>query len=307
MKYSLFFIALAGFAQSVTTSYTTDLNGKRVANSTIVEDGKSKTEISQSVNGRKVPLESTEERVVSQSSSGRVIETITKKFDPNGGLVSTERVVTQEEKTSDGMRINSTIFKGDINGNMRETERRAIETHAQGQNTSMQMDVSKPDLNGSFQTVEKRTQSTQSSGGGSTSDETVYRRSENGSFYAAGRDISETSSSGGGTTVKSAHYEPRDSSQLTLTGQTVTSTVKRADGSTVSEVSLYGLYGGDGRARDRQAAPTLREQQTIERVTNRDGSVSEIVTARRPTTADPSRLGPSQKISETVCTGKCGK
>ncbi len=307
MKYSLFFIALAGFAQSVITSYSTDLNGNRVANNSIVDNGQSKTEISQSVNGRKVPLQSTEERVISQSSSGRVVETIVKKFDQNGGLASVERTVTQEEKLSDGMRTNATVYRSDINGNMRETERRAAEAHTQGANQTLQSEILRPDLNGSFQAVERRMQSMQSSGGGGTTDETVYRKSENGSFVATGRDISETTTNGSQSTTKSAHYEPRDSSQLTLTGQTVTATVKRADGSTVSEVSLYGLAAGDGRARDRQAAPQLREQQTIERVTNRDGSVSEIVTARRPTVADPSRLGPAQKVSETVCTGKCAK
>lgn len=310
MKYSLLFFvsaaSIAAFAQSTTTTYSAGLNGERVASNSIVDNNAGKkTEISQSINGRKVPLEQTEERVISQNSSGRTVETITKKFDPNGVLASTEKTVTQEEKLSDGLRARSTIYHSDVNGGMREVERKNVESHTQGPSSNTQVEIARPDPTGSFQTVEKRSSVTQTSGSGSNTDETVYRRSQDGSFYQAVRDISETTQSGGQTVKKSAHYEPADSQQLQLTAQTVTSTSKRADGSTVSDVSYYGTSAGDGRVRDRQAAPQLREQQRVERIARGDGSVTEIVTAQRPTVADPSRLGPSMKISETTCIGMC--
>jgi hypothetical protein len=299
-------IACTGaFAQSVTTSYSTDLNGNRVAGPSIVSDGTQKTQIMQSINGRKVPLEQSEERVIREGPGGKVVERITKKFDLNGQLASTERTVTEEEKLSDGTRAHSVIYRSDLDGQMHEAERRNVELHIQGSSSSTQTEVARPDLNGSFQAVEKRSVSTQTSGKSTQSDETVYRRSGSGEFYPAVREVSESTTNGSQVVEKSAHYEPRDSQQLQLTAQTVTTTTKRADGSSVSEVNLYGLSSEDGRARDRQSGPQLREQQTVEKIAGPGGSVTEIVTARRPTVADPSHLGPSVKVSESVCTGKC--
>jgi hypothetical protein len=310
VKYSLLLacvlvVGQTAFGQSVTTSYTTDLNGNRIAGPTTVANDGQKTQIMQSINGRKVPMEQTEERVIRENASGKVVEKIIKKFDPNGALASTERVVIEEEKLYDGLRQHSTTYRSDVNGNMHEAERRTAESHKQGSAENTQSELARPDINGSFQTVEKRTIVTQAAGAGSQEDETVFRRSDNGGFYPAVRDITDTTQSGSQTVQKSAHYEPSDSQQLKLIGQTVSTIVKRADGSSVAEVSLYGASAGDGRAHDGQSGMHLREQQTIEKIAGAGGSVTEVVTARRPTTSDPNRLGPAVKISETVCTGKC--
>ena len=106
-------------------------------------------------------------------------------------------------------------------------------------------------------------------------------------------------------TQKNAHYEPRATPALSLIGQSVVNTAKRADGSSVSQVELYGITSGDGRVHDNETAPHLREIQTIERTVGAGGSVTEKVTAQRPTISDPSRLGAATVIAETVCTGKC--
>ncbi len=309
MKYSLcFFVStVVALAQSVSTSYSTDLNGNRVAGPTTIATDGQKTQITRSINGRQVPMEQTEERVIRETPSGKVIEKITKKFDPSGALASTERTVTEEEKLYDGVRQHATTYRSDVNGRMQEAERKTMESHKQGSAENTQSEVARPDMNGSFQTVEKRTLVTQAAGaGGSQKDETVFRRSENGSFYTAARDVTDITQSGAQTVQKSAHYEPGgDSQQLRLTLQTVSTSVKRPDGSEVAEVNLYGLSAGDGRARDRESALHLREQQTVQKIAGPGGSVTEIVTARRPTISDPGRMGPEVKISEVVCTGKC--
>lgn len=292
-------------AQSVTTNYSTDLNGNRVAASTVVSGNGQKTEIMQSINGRKVPREQSEERVIREGPNGRVVETITKKYDQTGNLASTERTVTEEEKLSDGMRSRAVTYRSDINGNMQEAERKTFESHKQGSNSNSQSEIARPDLNGGFQTIEKRSVAIETSGNGTHADETVYRRSQDGSFIPAVRNISDISSSGSQTVEKSAHYEPRDSQALQLTAQTVTNTTKKADGSTSTEVNLYATSAEDGRVRDRQTAPQLKEQQTIERIAGPGGSVTEVVSVRRPSPGEPSRLGPARTISETVCTGKC--
>ena len=49
----------------------------------------------------------------------------------------------------------------------------------------------------------------------------------------------------------------------------------------------------------------VKEQQVVQRRTNPDGSVVETLSVRRPSVSDPNRLGDLQKLSETVCKGKC--
>ncbi len=254
-------------------------------------------------------MEQTDDKVVSENSSGRTIERTVKHFDPNGQLAGTDRVVIQEEKLSDGMRTRTSVFRSDINGQQREIERKSVEEHRQGSaqagSSNTQTQVERPGPSGSFQVVEKVSQVSETSGGGTHSDSTVYRPDGNGGFSAAVRDISETKKNGSQESTTSAHYEPRDSQQLQLVAQTVSTLTKRADGSSVAEISMYGKTGGDGRAHDNEAAPHLREVQTVQEIPGPGGSITQIVTAQRPSMSDPNRLGPSTRISETVCTGVC--
>lgn len=311
MKYFLFVAsALAfgqspAFGQSVVTSYSTDLNGNRVAGPSSVSTDGEHTRITQSINGRQVPAEQTEERVISESPTGRVVEKITKHFDPNGAVGSTERTVTEEQKLPNGSVAHSTTYRSDVNGQMHQAERRTVEVHTQGSSVSTQTEIARPDLSGSFQTAEERSSTSETANNTTHTDETVYRRSENGSFRPAVRDVSDTTRNGPQVVETSAHYEQRDNQQLQLMGQTVSTTEKQPGGSSVSEVNLYSVNAEDGRAHDNQSGLHLKEQQTVEHIPGPGGSVTEIVTARRPTTSDPGRLGPSTKISETVCTGKC--
>jgi hypothetical protein len=228
-----------------------------------------------------------------------------KLFDPNGGVASTERIVTEEQKVANGSIAHSTTYRTDVNGQMHESERRTIETHTQGPSATTQSEIARPDINGSFATAEKRSLVSETGNDGTHTDETIYRASPNGGFYTAARDVSETTKNGSQVVQKSAHYEPGDNQQLQLTAQTVSTTVKRPDGSTVAEVNRYSTHPEDGRAYDTQSGLHLLEQQTVEQIPGPGGSVTEVVTARRPTATDPNRLGEPRKISEMVCTGKC--
>jgi len=289
----------------VSTSYSTDVNGNRVAGpSTVSTDGQH-TQITRSINGRQVPVEQTEQRVLRETPNGRVVEKITKHFDPNGGVGSTERTVIEEEKLANGSVTHSTTYRSDLNGRMHESERRTVESHTQGSTTTTQSEIARPDLNGSLQVAEKRAVTSETANNTTHTDETVYRRSENGSFYPAVRDVTEKTQNGLQVAEKSAHYEQRDNQQLQLMGQTVSTTVQRPDGSSVAEVSLYGASAGDAKVHDSQSGLHLREQQTVEHIVGPGGSVTEVVTARRPSISDPGRLGDPRKVSETVCTGKC--
>lgn len=305
MKYSaLFIVAALASAQSTTNTYVTDINGNRVVASSVVSNDGQHKEVTQSINGNRVPLEKTDERVLSENANGKVTEKIVRKYDQNGQLASTERIVIDEQKRPNGSSVKSTTYKSDINGGMRETEHKTVETETTGSVTKTQSVVERPTINGGLQPVEKRTAVTDASPDKTHEDETVYRLNANGEYSAAVRSVSDTTHSGNETVTKSAEYEPlADASKMQLARQTVTATTTKPDGSSVSQVDFY-RASVPGLARDTGSAPQLIEQQTIERDKVGAG-VTETVTVRRPTANDPNRLGAPQKISETVCTGKC--
>jgi hypothetical protein len=92
--------------------------------------------------------------------------------------------------------------------------------------------------------------------------------------------------------------------QLQLASQSESTSTKRPDGTEVIQTNLF-AQTVVGRLQDSNAPMRVKEQQIVERRTNPDGSVVETLSVRRPSTSDPNRLGELQKLSETVCKGKC--
>ena len=80
--------AAVAWPQSTTTTYSTDLNGNRVADQSFTAAGTStdgeRTERFQSINGRQVPLEQVINHVVRDDASGKVTERIVRRFTPTG-------------------------------------------------------------------------------------------------------------------------------------------------------------------------------------------------------------------------------
>ncbi len=302
--YALFAVASLAAAQSTTNTYVTDINGNKVVASSVVSNDGDHKEVTQSINGRRVPLEQTDQRVLRKDANGSLIETIVKRYDANGQLASTERIVTEEQKRSNGSSVRSTTYRSDTNGGMREVERKTQDTETQGSVTKTQSVLERPTINGSFQAVEKRNSVAETTPDRSHEDETVYRLNPNGEYSAAVRNVTDMTRSGNQTVTKSAEFEPlADASKMQLARQSVTTTTTRPDGSEVSQVDFY-KASVPGLVRDPGSAPQLIEQQTIQRGAGA-GGVTETVDVRRPTANDPNRLGPPQRISETVCTGKC--
>lgn len=299
-------------AQSVATTYTTDINGNRVAAATVVASAQpgtdEATQITQSINGRTVPMQRTETRTLSKDAHGSVVETIVRKYDPNGQLASTERVVTETQLRPNGSTVHATTYRSDVNGNMAEAERATIESEKQGAVTTTQEVKELPSPGGgSFQAVEKSTLVTEVTGDKTHQDEIVYRRAlgSGGDFSQAVRDVKDITHAGNVTTETTAHYEPvATASQMRLIQQSQSTTTKHPDGSETSQVNLYGS-SWTGNASDSDSPLALREQDIIERQKGPGGNVTEILSVRRPTPSDPNRLGPATKVSETVCTGKC--
>ena len=312
MKYCLITLtwAAALLAQSSTsTTFTTDFNGNTVqasAISSVSSPGRTeRTELTASINGRQVPLQQTEERVLREDSSGKTTEKIVRKYDPNGQLMSTERVLTDEQKLAGGgSKVLETTYRSDINGQMRESQRTTSETQRQGSETHTETSIERAGLDGSFQTVEKHSAVTGTAGDQTHTDETVYRRSDHGGFYPAIRLVSEERKTGDKTSNQVAFYEADVTGSLQLSRQTVSTTTKRPDGSEVTEANLY-APSVPGVIREPGAAQQLQEQQLTTRVKGPGGAVTETLVVRRPSISDPNTLGPPQKISETVCKGNC--
>ena len=292
---------------SVTSSTAVDINGHRIADGPEVirtkSDGRTETtEVLQSVNGRSVPIERVDERVVRDDPSGRVLERLIRRYDPNGNATTPVKEVIQEQKRPDGSLTKQvSTYRGDINGGMQLIEKSTTEVQSSGSTENAETVVERPTVNGSLETVEKQSRVTVKQPSGYTEDTTTYRRDGNGGFRATVRETTEHSEQGQQSTDSAAEYELGANGQLQLHSQKVTKTVAGADGSKDEVVDIFGqnVPGtvDPGRLK-------LQEQQLIQRKPGQN-EVTETLSVRRPTVSDPNTLGPARQISQTVCRGKC--
>jgi hypothetical protein len=304
--YVLPLLSAFALAQSTTTTYTTDINGNRVAGlPPTVSADHTQTQVTQSINGHQVPLEQREEKVLRKDASGSVTETIVRKYTPNGQLASTERVVTEQQNTgAGGSVVRATTYQSDINGQQREVERRTTETRVSGNSTNIETSIARPTINGSFDTTEKRSSVSTGTDASKTTTETVYRPSQNGGLSEALRMVKQETKANGQSVVNIANYEPGMTGKLELHDQTVSTSAKQPDGSETTQVDLY-APAADGHVRESGAKQQIKEEQIITRKVGADGSVTETLSVRRPSVSDATKLGNPQQISQTVCQGKC--
>jgi len=295
-------------AQNQSTQYVTDLSGNRVssafADTAVSKDGNTKRELTQSINGRTVPLEKVERRETT-SGNTTTIEIITTRYNPTGETAMTERSVTQREKLANGGSNEATrVYRSDVNGNLQESERRTASTQVQGANSTTDISIDRVNINGGFQNAEKRNIVSATSGNRTDTKEIVYRPSQNGTMSAALQEVRTITKTGDTTSEQVAAYEPGVSGALQLARQTVTTSTKDKAGNETREVNLYAA-SIDGRVQEPGAPQQLKEQQSITRTVRPDGTVVESLSVRRPSLADPGKLGVPQKISDTICKGSC--
>jgi hypothetical protein len=252
-----------------------------------------------------VPLEQIEEKVISESPSGKVVERTLRKFDATGRPAEVERRLIEEQKLAGGgSNITETVWHSDVNGSLNESERRQVEVRVAGNSTTTETVVSRRDINGSFSPAERRSLVAEKNGDSVQSSEVLRRRDANGQFFDAQRDVRVVTKQGGRTTEQTTSYEPDVTGRLDVARQVVSTSTKQADGSEVKEVNVYGKQA-EGHVQERGTGTQIKEQQIVERKKSADGSVVESVSVRRPSVSDPSRLGSAQKLQETVCRGKC--
>jgi hypothetical protein len=309
VKYCFYSLLCAGIAlgqsgdKSTTSLLLPDLNGNRVEAAVYTAKDGDRKELTQSINGREVPLERSDTHVLSEGPNGRTTETLTRKYDATGQVISTERTVVEEKKTPGGSEIHSTVYRSDLNGQMAESERRTIETQIQGATSTTNVTIARPGISGSFDVAEKRNLVKNTDGKTVHETEVVQIPAANGQLMEALRQVRDQTTVDGATTSTTVRYEPNFTGNLSLASQQVATTKKAADGSLVTEVNLY-APAAYGIAREENATAKLREQNvTVRREMN--GVVTETTMVSRPTLQDPSRLGPPASVSELACKGKC--
>lgn len=292
---------LAGQQSSVTV--TRDVNGRSVSGPRIEAGGGQRTELLQSINGRLVPVERVEEKVLREDAGGRVVERVVRKFDANGNPGLAEKTLIEESKSAGGSTVRTTTFRSDINGRFEPAERSLTQAAQSGASITTDTVIERPNLNGGFQTVEKRSSVAQERPDGRVENTTVYRPDGGGRFVEARRESREETKKGDQVSVNATTYEPDVQGRLALRSQVAERSVKNADGSTSVERNLYRVEA-PGVAGSTGAAPRLIEQQLIDRKAA-DGGVVESLSVRRPSASNPNSLGAPEKLSETVCKGKC--
>jgi len=313
MRFFPFLVAMGvAVAQEARTLdvYKYDANGRRtpVNGFSAASGGGSsvKSETTRNLNGRTVPIEQTEEKVLSESPSGRTVERIVKINDEQGRLVRTERTLIEEQKSSNGgMHVVTSTYRSNVNGQMDLAEKSVMDSSKSGNTTSAETVIQRKTINGSFDLVERRATVMKETEKTTEADSTVYRPDLNGSMQAQEREIVKSVATPTGTRVESTLYNSKSSRQagdgMEFSTKSVTETVVRPDGSQATVTDVY-AQSAPGRASD-GTAPKLKEQLVVERKPVNGGYV-EAIAVRRPAVAD-GVLGAAQKVSETVCTGSC--
>ena len=295
---------------SVTAATSVDINGNVVLNGPSISqtrsDDASQTLVAtQSINGRSVPLEEVEQKVIRNDASGKVTERITRRYDPQGNpLPPVRQVIEEQKRAGGGSTIQSTTYSTDFNGNTQVTEKSVTEIQKNSAGQTSQTDIQRPTVNG-LATVEKQTITVNKQGDDNfQSDSTTYRSDGNGGFYAAARETDRHTVQGSQISDNSAQYERDSSGELALHGQTVTTTVTRPDGSSDSVVDIYSR-NVPGVAGDSGSAMKLQEEQTVASAPGPGNTTIQTLSVRRPTVSDPGTLGAPRQLSQTVCKGDC--
>jgi hypothetical protein len=302
-------VCLAAQQADVRQTTSVDVNGNVVADGPTIsqtksDNGSQTTVTTQSINGRSVPMEQVEVRVLRNDASGKVTERIVRKYDPQGNPLPPVRQTIEEQKRPDGGSvIQSTTYTTDINGNTQVTEKSVTDTQKSASGQTSETVVQRPTLNG-LETVERQSTVVSDKPNGYQSDSTTYRRDGNGGFFAAVRQATEHTVQGSDVSDNSVEYERGANGELQLHGQTVTKTVTRPNGLKDSVVEVYSR-NVPGVVTGNDSAMKLQEEQTIESVAGPGGSVVQTLSVRRPTVSDPGTLGPQRQLSQTVCKGDC--
>lgn len=288
--------------QKESRTYVFDPNGRRVEWSASTQGAGFSSETIRDVNGRAVPVESVEERVLRKEQGLQVTERVIRRYTPDGRPLPPEKVLVETVTRPDGtITETSTVYRGDLNGNLRPAERTHSETRKSGEQAVTETRVERASLSGGFTLVEKRaaTEVVREADRSSQREETVYVPDTNGRLVAAQRRVVHTRERDGTVEQQTEEYEAATTGALRLSRQLTSVTRRNPDGSEDTVVDVYGV-NAPGRPIEPGARPELRERQIYRSTQSPDGSVVTVFAVQRPSLNSSKELGPPEKVSETV-------
>ena len=288
--------------QRESRTYVFDPNGRRVEWTTASKGEGFSSETIRNLNGRQVPVEQTEERVLKKEEGLRIVERVIRRFDANGAPLPPEKVRIETVTRPDGsVAETAVVYRGDLNGNLRPAERIFTETRKSGETAVTETRVERASLGGSFTLAEKRTATevVREAEKSRERDETVLVPDANGRLVAAQRRVVRSREADGVVQQQTEEYESATSGSLRLSRQLVSVTRKNPDGTEDTVVDVYGV-AAPGRVIEPGAAPQLRERQIYTSRQSPDGSVVTVFAVQRPSLNSPKELGRPETVSETV-------
>jgi hypothetical protein len=294
--YPLLLLATSvAFAQQ-TATYNYDLNGHRVE----TVGSNNTTTLIRNADGREVPIQKVDEKVISDDGTTRVIERIVRQYSTDGRPGPPEKTRIEERKSSDGSTTTSTTtWKGDISGNLVLSERSVIEARQSADGSVVNTAIERPTINGSMEMVERREQVTRTTPNSQTEKTSVYTKDTNGNFGETARSTVERQINNDTTLENAAIYQGGQ-----LVKQVVSKTVKSANGEEVQEDIFLANAPGMVQAAGEQR-PQLQQRVLIDRTYGANGS-KEVIRVQTPSPNDPGQLSNPKKVEEKICTGKCG-
>jgi hypothetical protein len=254
------------------------------------------------VNGRTVPLESTDEKVISRDGTTTVVERIIKRYDANGNPGPPEIERVQMTKNADGsMTTASQLYRSDINGNRQLAERSTTTVRQLGDRTETNTSIERPSVNGDVRLAERYASVSKKTATGSETTGSMYRADANGSLREAERELTIVTVSGNTQKSDATKYTLNSDNRLDVAERRIATLVKSADGSESESVDVYGrvnsLHMTDVNANNQTR---LQQQITTERKKSGDGSTTETVTVNGRLPNDPSRFGVVERTSNVI-------
>lgn len=266
----------------------------------------SRTTLTRNVNGREVPIESVEERVLSDANGVRISERVIRRFDANGNPGPPERIRIETRTEGDTVRTLTTVLRTDLNGATQLAERSTAVTRSSAAGSETTVLVERPAPNGGFDVVERRAETSRTTGAGRTSAVAVIERKDpNGRLVEVARRTAERTEAPGAIRENAAEFEPGPAGQMRMVRQIVSATTIAPDGSSRQQVDIF-EPSAPGRVDAAGSPPLLTRRQVIETTVTPQGTV-QILSAAVADVSNPGRVGPLAKVEQTVCTGECGK
>jgi hypothetical protein len=191
-------LPLAAQEASSSTTYNFDLIGRRFETASAAQAKgpccSVNQQIARNIDGREIPVESTEERVISDDGTTRVVERVTRQYTRDGRPAPPVRARIEERKSPDGTVTTATaVYRGDFNGHFQLSERSVTETRTSNGTTTTSTAIERPTINGTLEIVEKRegvkTEQLETT--------TVLRPNQQGRFEETARRVGERSTENG--------------------------------------------------------------------------------------------------------------